>query len=350
VPTSFNFITGDLLVTPPIKSGDITDSDRIRLFGGNAQGTNTDFNSTGNTTLAEGEYFFRNFTVNINHLITVNKFARIHCAGTVTINGRIEVTPAAPGGISMFFGTIGGSVLGGASGFGLGALRTAPAGTAFGGAGTAYPYAQQPFGSGGGAGYHFYESGTIDLRPGSGGDGGGGLIIEAVGAIAITQRTSEGTSIFANGTAGRNGTATGTPGSGAATGGGGGSGGVIFLSSLTSITLDRGIFAGIDTLAARGGAGGNGARIGTTTATGGGGGGGGGWVVLTAPTITYLNDATINVTGGSGGTGLGAAGGSPGGGFGAGYGGNGGINGGGATAGTTGSPGIVIQRTWKEVA
>lgn len=324
-------------------------SDRVRLFGGNARGTNTDFSTTGNVTLSEGTYFYRNLTINAGHTVTVNKFARIHCTGTVTINGKITVTTAAPGGVGLFYVNSPIGALGGEPGFGIGGQRPAAAGSAYGLAGTSYPPSAQLFGSGGTAGY-INGTGQNDLRAGYGGDGGGGLIIEAAGAIALTQNESN-PCIAADGGNGTNGAVTGTTGStGAATGGGGGSGGLVSLSSLATITLDQNGYTGTAIITVRGGNGGTGARTAEASwPLSGGGGGGGGWIFLTAPTINYQGGATISANGGTGGSGSGP-GGSPGGGFGAGYGGNGGTNGGGATAGTTGSTGIVIQRTWKEVA
>lgn len=320
-------------------------SDRVRLFGGNG-GNNgaTDYSSTNGDTLGQGVYYYRNFTVAVGHVITVDKFARIYCSGAVVINGRIIVTQASYGGVPGNFSLNG--VQGGIVGFGVGCQQPLSAGDKYGAAGTKYPWTLQPFGTGGTSGYGTSTSpSTSDYTAGGGGNGGGGLIIEAVGAIAITLG-SGGSSITANGTNGANGTIS--LGTASATGGGGGSGGVVVLSSLTSITFNANgqSFAAIT---ANGGNGGTGVTTISGGSAGGAGGGAGGWVVLTAPTIAYSGTPTptITVNGGSGSNFVGVAG-SPGGGFGGACAGNGGANGSGnASAGQSGQ---IIQRTWREVA
>lgn len=320
-------------------------SDRVRSFGGNGgNGGTTDYNSTNGATLGEGVYYYRNFTVTAGHTITVDKFARIYCSGTVTINGQIIVTQASYGGVPgnlSFNGAQGGNV-----GFGVGRQRPLTAGDKYGTAGTKYPWTLQPFGTGGTSGYGSSTApSTSDYTAGGGGNGGGGLIIEAAGAIAITL-SSAGSSITANGTNGTNGTVS--LGTASATGGGGGSGGVVVLSSLTSITFNANSQS-FAVISANGGNGGTGVTTILDGSAGGAGGGAGGWVVLTAPTITYSGSPTptITVNGGNGSNLVGIAG-SPGGGFGGACAGDGGVNG--AGNGSAGQSGQVIQRTWKEVA
>jgi hypothetical protein len=299
-------------------------SDRVQLFGGNGgQNGTTDFEATADTTLDQGIYFYRNFTVT-NYTVTINKFAHIFCTGNVSINqGQLLVTPAAPGGVPghLEFSAAASAAFGGRPGFGAGTTQVDNANQPrYGIPGTAYPWTLHPFGTGGSAGYITGSSGEV--RAGNGGDGGGGLIIEAVGSITIVPPPSvqvNRSAIAADGTAGTNGF-IGVGAVGSASGGGGGSGGLVRLSSLTSVVFNAGS-SGNFCVSARGANGGNGAASAGRDA-GGGGGGGGGWVLLTAPTITF--NGAASVLPGVVGTRVGTLGASPGGGYGGAFGGNGG--------------------------
>jgi len=351
MPAGFNFITGDFTVTPSIALNDLNPSlrDRIKLFGGSGgQNGTTDFVATADTTLDQGFYFFRNFTVT-ECTVTINKFAYIFCTGNVLINqGQLFVTPAAPGGTPGYLDLAAatGAAFGGRPGFGAGTTEVEVISQPrYGVPGTAYPWTLQPFGSGGSAGYVTGTSG--DVRAGNGGAGGGGLIIEAIGSITIIPAAGlpgSRSAIAADGVAGTNGF-IGVGAVGAASGGGGGSGGLVKLSSLTSIVFNAGS-SGNFCISAQGADGGDGVASDGLDA-GGGGGGGGGWVLLTAPSLTF--NGASRVLPGLIGTTIGTLGASPGGGYGGAFGGNGGSN----TEATNpiidaARVGRYISRTWRE--
>jgi hypothetical protein len=292
------------------------------LFGGNGRGTNTDFSTTGNTTLAEGLYYFRNFTVNTGHTVTINGFARIYCSGTFTVQSGATITV----GIAT-------RNTSSAPGYSGADLRY------FGGEGTwgpsfAYSPHLFPAGGAGGSGFSRVVNGTIN-NIALGGNGGGSIWIEANDAISVNGTI---TAIGGNGTAISSGSGGYLSG-----GGGGGSGGAIMLTSLASITI-----ASAATLSVRGGDGGNGVlNIGNSRGYGGSGGGGG-WVWLTAPTVTTTG-STITLSGGS--AGVTASNGTVGATEGSGYGGSfGGLGGYTASDGASGQSGILVTRTYKAVA
>lgn len=264
----------------------------IKVFGGSNA---TDKTCTNGETLDLGYYYFRDFNVPAGITITIDKFAKIICSGTVTIAGTININPAAAGAVGFATGVstsnIGGYAGGGAGG-GSGSLVT--------GGGSAYNFAAQAYGSGGGLGYISGTSGNGTL--GSGGGGGGGLWIEASSAITVTG------SIFAKGVNG--GSASGATGAVNLSGSGGGSGGLILLSSLQSVTVSG-------TLDVRGGSGGN--AYGDAR---GGGGGGGGFIVVMSPNNNTTGSSLL-ITGGVAGTDTGT---TLGGGAGGGFGGRGGAN------------------------
>lgn len=319
-------------------------SDRVRLFGGTGgNGGTTDFNPSGNVTLDQGVYFYRNFTLT-THTVTIDRFAYIYCSGNFLIDqGQIFVNPAAPGGTPL---EMDGSTTtkGGGIGFGAGSRRANASDAVFGTAGWAYPYSIQPFGSGGDSGYGKNISTGVYI-PGSGGPGGGGLIIEVAGTITIIPAATPANTrpaIVADGGNGTNGTVS--SGTASASGGGAGSGGLVKLSSLVSITFNAGPNPNL-CIATRGGQGGNGATTGSgSEGAGGGGGGGGGWIVLTAPIVDSAGGG-VSVAAGNRGDWAGTFGASPGGGFGGGFGGNGGLS-----ISGSGTAGRYITRAWKEVA
>lgn len=254
-----------------------------------------------------GIYYFRNFTVPdtaiISNPVIVNKAVKIYCSGTVNINGHIKVNSVAAGGASLWTNISSSSQQAFNPGVGLGNNRNN------------YPWYLQMFGSGGmsGASIVYTNSSGYNpvLRP-KGGDGGGSFIIQAAGIINVA--TTGGIL-----TDGENGTVGSTkvvedPNTGASTmlpgqigqgyasisGSGGGSGGLVYLSSVSSVTI-RG------TITVKGGNGGNALQSpppGVNPApTAGGSGGGGGFIIIVAPIVDSIG-ATINYSPGTRGTDL----------------------------------------------
>jgi hypothetical protein len=144
----------------------------LKIFGGT--GEQSDYVlSSGSATFDQGVYYFRNFTISASANLTISQFARIYCSGNVLIQGTINVSTFASGGLG--FGTAVHSNIGGLSGSGPGAGSGS-------GIGRTYSYSATPFGSGGGSGFYsgsgsFSTAGAIV----SGGDGGGGIWFEAAG-------------------------------------------------------------------------------------------------------------------------------------------------------------------------
>ncbi|NJR37750.1 MAG: hypothetical protein HC781_01590 [Leptolyngbyaceae cyanobacterium CSU_1_4] len=286
----------------------------IKIFGGT--GAQGDYVlSAGSATFSQGTYYYRNFTIGTAAVLTIDKFARIYCSGDVVIDGTINVTTMAAGGVGITSGNSNIN-LGGTVGSGIGAGL---------GSGPTYNYAAAPYGSGGASGLMTGGVGSAG-EPGSGGRGGGGIWLEAGNTITVNGTIN---ALGGSGTAGT--VSAGTP---TLSGAGGGSGGLILLSALRSI-----IASATSTLDVRGGAGGNGLNNGT-----GGGGGGGGQVVAIAPSINTTG-STIRLTGGAAGitSGTGVLGGGGGGGFG---------GSGGAASGTTaqtGGTGQLVIRNFAAV-
>lgn len=259
----------------------------IRSFGGN---NTTDETATNGSVYADGEYYFRNFTVPSGVAITVDKLAKFHCSGNVTIAGSITVNPWVIGGGGTAYklnsSSNGGSLVGGEAGSGFG-----------GGSGEAskevYNHLVSPVGSGGGAGYITNNNASVQQVSNKfGGNGGGCVWIEAAGPITVS-----GT-INANGSAGQDAAIDANT---VIFGGcGGGSGGLVLLRSLTSITLTS-----VGVINANGGAGGSGIATNVSTApttesvrtAEPGSGGGGGRVLFYSPSNS--NAGTINVAGGA---------------------------------------------------
>lgn len=197
---------------------------------------------------------------------------RLRFDSSVAFNHAVTVNTEASSdqgyGAPRQFGNGSGGAFGGAGGVNGGLIA----------GGKAYPLEWSGFGSGGG-------DGNV-----SGGGGGGGFYVEAVGGVTVAANIS------ANG---GNGTSTSAS---TAFAGGGGSGGAIVVRSLATVIVQTSV-----TLAANGGTGGTGSGV---AASIGGGGGGGGYISLRGATVSTTG-ASLQVTGGSGGTGsLGANGGA----------------------------------------
>jgi hypothetical protein len=291
----------------------------IKIFGGT--GEQGDYNlASGTATFADGFYYYNNFTVANGATLTVSRFARIYCSGTVTIAGTITVTTFSSGGTTFSTGSASASSnTGGLSGSGPGA------GSGSGNGSATYSYAAAPYGSGGASG--FYSSAAASGGAiSSGGAGGGGLWIEAAGAISVTSGVI--TARGGNGTAGS--VSSGTPN---ISGGGGGSGGLILLSSLVSVTVSASAVLDVR--------GGDGAAA-VSGAARGGGAGGGGNIVLISPSNNTTGASILRTAGSNG-----ADSGTPtlGGGDGGSFGGTGAIG----SSGTGSSTGQLVLRAFRAV-
>lgn len=241
---------------------------RTALFGG----TGKDGAYTGAFALNNPLYEFTDFTVASGVTALVERgFVRIKCTGNFLLQGTLE-------GLAI-------------NQYGLGDAW-------YNNAGQIYNPLAQMYGSGGGETVdHTTLSGLTVIRD-RGGNGGSGIIVEALGNIII-----EG-NIICNGSNGQE--ATIISGTNHTLGGsGGGSGGLIALQSFSRIDL-------IGKLLVNGGRGTNG--LGTNAA--GGGGGAGGWARGIAPIMNGTIAGNVEANGGlpgtSTGTGsnLGAGGGS----------------------------------------
>lgn len=137
----------------------------------------------------------------------------------------------------------------------------------------------------------------VRCNAGTGGRGGGGIVIKSYGNITVNNPAS----ILANGANGGSGSATSGNSSNYGIGGaGGGSGGVIVLDAAGDIHIK-----GAANISAQGGSGGSGRYSGGGGSASGGGGGGGGEVVIQAGG-NRLVENYINIRGGNPGTGSGA--------------------------------------------
>jgi hypothetical protein len=246
----------------------------VRNFGGRGDGGA--FVAAGGEVLADGEYYFTDFTVAAGKTISIDKLARIYCTGAVNIAGTVEVFPGAAGAA----GTIQvGALVAGAAGQGFGAgIGEAPTAT--------YNHLISPVGSGSANGSFISEPPGRAFVVG-GGYGGGCCWIEAAGKITITG------AIRANGTNGQAGyigsdTAILKTVIGATSGG---SGGLILLKSLDTIRI-----SGV--LEVKGGAGGLGVATSGGLAAESGCGGGGGRIVVFSPDVNTTN-STLRLDGGT---------------------------------------------------
>ena len=258
----------------------------VQVFGGTSQ---VDRDIISGEYMSDGNYYFRDFRVPAGRNLFIVGSVNIFCSGNVNIEGNVEVLPVAPGVPQLSYHAHALGSVGGILGTGLGAT------------GQPYPWAAQPYGSGGAHGNLQCNSGTASAYLGAGGAGGGGIKITAAGSISITGSISAvgypgiPGGNFASGAAGgfTNVSALAFGGSG------GGSGGLINLSSLTSIYAAPGA-----RLWAFGGDGGEGSGICTTsTPILGipGSGGGGGYVVLQSPS-TNISGSDVRLYGGTSGT------------------------------------------------
>lgn len=258
----------------------------------------TDFSTSGNVTLKPGVHYFRNFTINASHQVTITGPTYIYCSGTFTVAGNGITTTTG----TLHTGTtaapiinVGGwayksDTLTSSTGFAYG---TGSPGTG-GGVGVAGNNATGQGAGGGGGGAASTNSGTT-----------GGSAPETGLSAAINNPASTG----GGGGGGAFGTGGNASGNGASTAAGTSNLGLLFVcANMVSITSD---------ITFTGGAGSDGPAVASNTgAPGGGGGGRGGQIYLFANSITH-SAGTVDASGGAGGDG-GAAPGSGGGGGGAG--------------------------------
>ena len=256
--------------------------------------------------VADGNWQFHDVTIAANETLAITSGTIVRCTGTFTNNGAIVVGNGAVGGVAPLPGIAPSAPTAGTTGTGdvhggMPGLAAAPLAIV------------RPGLYGGGAGYN---------QAGSGGNGGGSLVVLALGGIA-----NVGT-IHADGQT-------------AAVAGGGGAGGIIVLAS-------PGTISNTGTISVAGQNGADGAVSGDgTVAYGAGGGGGGGIIRYISPTVTDTGMDTV--TAGAGGNALattvtaasriGGAGGGGGGGAG---GGGGGIVANSAQAAGGGNAGVVV--------
>src|SRR5690242_15139095 len=254
---------------------------QLRIYGDGTAGAVTISADTDWTTTppANDNYQFTNFTVAAGATLAVFSGTVIRCTGTCTIDGTIQVTYGAAGGIECMNQGVGlarvvepgPDSLGLVAGFGE---ASASGQSAFGGIGygpavtTAEQIVNVAYNGGGGG-------------AGNGGQGGGALTV--LGAVAVVNAATG--SIVASGQ-----TADATLGC-AQGGGGGGGGGVVILASKGAVT-------NAGSIDVSGGGGGPSSAFFAP-----GGGGAGGIVHLFAPTVT--NTGTANVAVGAPGTGTG---------------------------------------------
>ena len=258
----------------------------IRNFGG--RGDDGDFVAVGGEVLADGEYYFNNFTVGLGKIIYITQLARIFCSGDFNILGTVVVSAATPGAAP--YTVAGAKFFNGLTGTGFGGSTTEDPGST-------YSYVLSPVGSGGGGGAVSTNNTAGKYYTTAGGFGGGGLLLEVAGRVNISG------AITANGDAGQNaqqspdGSAVGDyVGIGGA---GGGSGGLILIKSLVSIVI-----GGL--VSANGGKGGDSVPTGTPDrSTEPGAGGGGGRIVLFSPSINTTG-SVLAVTGGANGSNVGS--------------------------------------------
>ncbi|MBW4670424.1 MAG: hypothetical protein KME60_24165 [Cyanomargarita calcarea GSE-NOS-MK-12-04C] len=239
-----------------------------------------------------GTKYVRNFTLNTGVNLTVSGFLHIIASGTVTIDGSINVAPIVPGGRGFAGSPPATSLILADSGLGPGGgggHNSSPA--------PVYSYSfsgAANTGSGGAAGLGIITNslGSSQFITSKGGAGGGVFIVDAALGIAVTGaiNCNSGNAVIGSVLVAESEASIVLPGAG------GGSGGLIWLKSLVSITVTAAAV-----LSAKGGNGANGVRQNFSSGSGGGAGGGGGYVVLQSPN-TNTTGATINLTGGTGGT------------------------------------------------
>ncbi len=252
----------------------------------------SDLTISANTSLDEGTYFVKNFTVNSGVTLTTNGQAIVViCTGTATINGTVDLNGKGGSGAAPAAAPVGTG--NGGQGIGAGAGQS-------NWGGLPYSSAVSIVGSGG-AGSSSVVDSASSVQLGSGGPGGGGFVVRAAGNVTLSA-TGRIEAKGNNGVAGSNASGpTWTVG-----GSGGGSGGVVILRSDQNVS-------NLGTIDVSGGAGSQ-AYTSVGTQISGGGGGGGGIVILQA-NGTLTNTGTVTLTGGAAGipsigfAGLGAGGG-----------------------------------------
>lgn len=253
---------------------------QIKVYGDGSAGVKT---ISADTSLADANLQYTDFTVNSGVTLTVDSGTIIRCTGAFTNNGTIQVLTGTIGGrlissltggdTSRFFGYVPahpGVTLGFASSGEFGNSGTARSGGEAGDPLTTQQARQllKPGHFGGGAGSAPGMNGVY------GGNGGGAFVVLAAGGLVNAGLiNADGNVEFR----------------GPDIAGGGGAGGVVILASKTSITNS---IAGV--ISAKGGAG----AVGDLR-TGSGGGGGGGIVHLLAPVVT--NSGALQVNGGAAG-------------------------------------------------
>jgi hypothetical protein len=339
-------------------AGGITD-----YLDGFGDGSDGEFNSTGNVTLSLVSddttsviKQYTSFTLNEGHILTVNKRCRglfIFCRGDVYIGGTIDLIGKAAkiststtlqrtvqipvGQISLEIpsGGIGGNGKTGASGVTSGGAGGAGGNGTNGTAGCWFGGGMGgPGGAGGGGGSEsFYAGGiggnagtaNLDLAFGSGGTGaigtnlaganggtggnlaggGGGAGAGRGGLDFLGGNGGVGGSPGSGGGggSGANGTTNGNAGSSGNIGGFGG--GLLVIVAKGTITIGAsGVINCNGAVGATGGTGGTSVGSGSGAGgQGGGQGGGGGGVVVLAYRNSYTNDGSITVNGGAAGSG-----------------------------------------------
>lgn len=261
----------------------------VRGLGGSGEMGNVSFST--NISLDEGEYFYKDITIEAGTIVTVEKAATIHCH-SLTIYGVLEASTSDPGGD----GVSGNGSLTAVENLGSLLLST---GNGFGSNRSTYPYSLQPYGSGGQTGFADTQSGQEDntfFVLSGGGSGGGNIEINCASVVTV----KAGGVIRANGGSITTPTSLLSGSDLIVSGSGGGSGGFVSIKAGTAITVEVGA-----SVEAKGGNGGNAFRIGTVgdNKAPGGGGGGGGYICLFAPTV-QTSGATIDVSPGVSGTSL----------------------------------------------
>lgn len=273
--------------------GALIPADALVWLGMFGNGLDGDY-SGGSLDPSRGVWEFSRFELPSGQQLTVPPLTIIRCLGDVIIDGTILVSTwgtamvgsgqpgwGMNGGRSgVFFEGGGGGGNGGAGGSGGSSSYT----TVRASGGPAAPLGFFFPGGGGGSGAGGIVGANETCFPGSGGPGGGALMIVARGEIIVRG------SIVANGGNGSNANTIGGSAM-AAGGGGGGAGGSVFLRSAQRVIISGSI-------SANGGRGGSGVSQVSYESAGGGGGGGGGWVHIVSPRVESLG--TISVSGGAG--------------------------------------------------
>jgi hypothetical protein len=250
----------------------------LQLFGGS--GTDGSYSLSGTGSLS-GTKKFTSFNIAATGVLTTNGFLYILCSGAVNIDGQIVSATPVAGGSSfggsaplMYFLPDPGRGIGGGGGH-----NATPS--------SAYDYTVSALSSGGSSGFGQVNGPSATFITSKGGNGGGTVIIEAAGPIAISG------SILCNGENSIQGSVIEySTAALSLSGGGGGSGGLIWLKSLERITI-----SGTAVLSCKGGNGSNGVgATGTASPAGGygGGGGGGGYTVISSPVNSIVGNIYLN--------------------------------------------------------